>query len=125
MTVAGCWGPVGFHASPFAPDRSFPVSPDEDLLADPSESAPQRFAQLKDLGGTVRFVTGTSGAKRFSGDGGPAIQATLNFPSAVAVDEQGNVYIPDTMNHRVRKVDAETGMIMTIAGTGRPRYRQR
>jgi sugar lactone lactonase YvrE len=53
----------------------------------------------------------------FSGDGGPAGQARLNGPAAVAVDEQGNVYIADALNLRVRKVNA-TGAITTIAGNG-------
>jgi DNA-binding beta-propeller fold protein YncE len=49
------------------------------------------------------------------------VEATLNFPGAVAVDRQGNLYIADTMNHRVRKMDAATGVISTIAGTGQHR----
>ncbi len=54
----------------------------------------------------------------FSGDGGPATAALLNDPEAVAVDEAGNLYISDTMNFRIRRVDAVTGTIDTIAGTG-------
>jgi DNA-binding beta-propeller fold protein YncE len=61
-------------------------------------------------------------AKRFSGDGGPADQALLNFPTAVAVDRAGHLYIADTLNHRVRRVDAATGVITTVAGLGQPRY---
>ena len=52
-----------------------------------------------------------------AGDGGPAIRALLSEPSGVAVDSVGNVYIADTDNHRIRKVDA-SGIIHTIAGTG-------
>ena len=55
---------------------------------------------------------------RFLGDGGPATVASLNFPQGVAVDSQGNIYIADTFNHRVRRVDGRTGIITTIAGTG-------
>lgn len=78
--------------------------------------------QQTDLSGTVRYVvTGTAPATRFSGDGGPAEQALLNFPTAVAVDQGGHLYIADTLNHRVRRVDAETGVITTVAGLGRPR----
>jgi hypothetical protein len=54
----------------------------------------------------------------FSGDGGPATSAILNDPSFVSVDAAGNVYISDTMNYRIRRIDAETGVIRTIAGTG-------
>lgn len=57
------------------------------------------------------------GGPGFSGDGGPAVNARLLFPSAVATDDDGNVYIADTANHRIRMVDAG-GTISTIAGTG-------
>ena len=51
------------------------------------------------------------------GDGGPASQARLYFPRGVAVDSTGNLYIVDSSNHRIRKVDS-TGTITTVAGTG-------
>jgi hypothetical protein len=54
----------------------------------------------------------------FGGDGGPAKYATLNYAEAVAADVEGNLYIADTINHRIRRVDAATGLISTIAGTG-------
>jgi sugar lactone lactonase YvrE len=54
----------------------------------------------------------------FSGDGGPATSALLNDPEEIALDAEGNVYISDTLNHRIRRVDAESGIIETIAGTG-------
>jgi hypothetical protein len=54
----------------------------------------------------------------FSGDGGPATDAQLNFPSGVAVDGQGNLFIADNSNHRIRKVIAATGVITTVAGSG-------
>jgi DNA-binding beta-propeller fold protein YncE len=95
---------------------------DEDPFADPPASKAEKFVQLADLSGTVRYVIGAGKSGRFSGDGGPATQATLNFPGAVAVDRRGNLYIADTMNHRVRKVDAATGVIATIAGTGQHRW---
>ena len=54
----------------------------------------------------------------FGGDGGPAGNASLNHPQAVALDAAGNLYIADTINHRIRRVDASTGFIQTIAGNG-------
>ena len=75
----------------------------------------------------IRFVDATTGAITtiagtgevgFSGDGGPATQAQLNYPVGVAVDGAGNIYIADRNNHRIRRVDAATGTITTLAGTG-------
>jgi invasion protein IalB len=59
--------------------------------------------------------TGTSGS---SGDGGQATAAQVNFASGLAVDADGNVFIADQSNHRIRKITASTGIITTIAGTG-------
>lgn len=58
----------------------------------------------------------------FSGDGGPAARAALNYAAGVAVDAGGNLYIADTVNHRVRRVSAATGIIETIAGNGTNGY---
>ena len=69
-----------------------------------------------DSNGLITTTAGT-GEYAFSGDGGPASQAQLSDPFAVAVDGAGNVYIADASNGRVRKVDS-TGTITTIAGTG-------
>ena len=71
-----------------------------------------------DPSGTITTVAGT-GEYGFSGDGGPAVQAKLRSPEDVAVDGAGNLYIADTRNHRIRRVDA-SGTITTIAGNGRP-----
>jgi sugar lactone lactonase YvrE len=100
-----------------------PPSPqtNEDPLADGTgETSSVKFTQQADLSGTVRYWINqaATSAKRYGGDGGAAVQAQLNFPTAVAVDRKGNVYIADTMNHRVRMVDAVTGVIATLAGTG-------
>jgi NHL repeat-containing protein len=57
-------------------------------------------------------------AAGFGGDGGPAAAAQLNFPKYIAVDAAGNLYFSDTYNNRVRKVEASTGIITTIAGSG-------
>src|ERR1700733_11441053 len=66
--------------------------------------------------GIITTVAGT-GKTNFSGDGGPATSATLYRPSGVAVDSAGNVYIADTQNARIRKVDT-SGNISTVAGNG-------
>jgi sugar lactone lactonase YvrE len=67
--------------------------------------------------GIMSSVVGT-GVQGFSGDGGLATNAQLQLPHGLVVDSVGNMYIADTANHRVRKVDASTGIITTIAGTG-------
>jgi len=68
-----------------------------------------------DLAGIVTTVAGT-GEQGFAGDGRPAISALLDSPAGVAIDAAGNIYIADTHNQRVRKVN--NGTITTIAGTG-------
>ena len=65
--------------------------------------------------GAVNANLGTAGG--FSGDDGPAASARLNSPHGVGVDAQGNVYIADTTNYRIRKV-TPAGVITTVAGTG-------
>ncbi len=59
-----------------------------------------------------------TGSAGFNGDGGAATAAVLNLPIGVAVDGDGNVYIADLNNHRIRKVTVATGVIDTIAGSG-------
>jgi large repetitive protein len=63
-----------------------------------------------------------SGASGFGGDGGPATAALLNTPWGLTVDEFGYMYIADTFNHRIRKVNIEANAIGTAAGTGIPGY---
>lgn len=95
----------------------------DDPFSEGIVAADKAFAQQADLSGTVRYVVNGIGvAKRFAGDGGPALKALLNFPTAIAVDQDGHLYIADTMNHRVRRVDAKTGLISTLAGVGQPRF---
>jgi streptogramin lyase len=67
--------------------------------------------------GTVHRVAGT-GKKGFSGDGGPAKDAELNGPKGIAVAPDGNVFIADTENHVIRRIDVKTGVLSTVAGTG-------
>ena len=71
--------------------------------------------------GIITTVAG-NGSGGYTGDNGPAISARLNSPSGIALDGLGNMYIADTLNNRVRKVDAVTGVITTVAGNGMSGY---
>jgi DNA-binding beta-propeller fold protein YncE len=70
---------------------------------------------------TITSAVGT-GERGFAGDGGPAVHALLNGPFDIGFDPAGNLYFSDTFNHRIRRVDAQTGLITTIAGTGAAGY---
>jgi RHS repeat-associated protein len=67
--------------------------------------------------GIISTVVGT-GIAGYSGNGGPATSATIHNPWGVAVDSTGNIYVSDTGNSSIRKVDASTGLISTVAGIG-------
>lgn len=69
----------------------------------------------------INTIAGNGNAA-FSGDNAAAINAELNGPIGVAIDHDGNIYIGDSDNNRIRKVSAANGFITTIAGTGNPGY---
>ncbi len=104
-----------------APGASVSVAVQYGVAADASGnvyfSTPILNAVFKaDPNGVVTRIAGT-GVAGFFGDGGPALSAQLSRPNGVAVDASGNVYIADTGNFRVRKVDG-SGNITTVAGSG-------
>ena len=70
--------------------------------------------------GIITTIAG-NGIAGFSGDGGPALDAALNFPAGLALDGEGNLYIADRNNHRIRKVTPD-GIITTLVGTGEPDF---
>lgn len=71
--------------------------------------------------GMIFTITG-DGTGSFAGDGGLASAAEVNSPSGLTVDPAGDLYIADTQNNRIRKINASTGIIVTIAGNGSPNY---
>jgi sugar lactone lactonase YvrE len=76
-----------------------------------------RIRKLTAATGIITTVAGT-GTPGYSSDGGPATAAQLFYPSGIAIDSAGNIYIADEHNHRIRKLTAITGTIATVAGNG-------
>lgn len=120
-TVAGT-GECGYSndgrqaaASALVRPLAVAVGPDGVLLI-----ADGNRVRAVDTDGRLTTLAGT-GIAGSGGDGGPAVSAQLNLPQGLAADSAGNVYIADTLNNRVRRVDAK-GTITTIAGTGEPGF---
>ena len=123
-TVAGRLGPPGFagDGGP-ATEASLGIlgglavdSAGNLFIADISNARVRKV----DTAGVITTVAG-NGERGFAGDGGPATEASLGVPGGLAVDDSGNIFITDQRHHRVRKINA-TGMISTVAGTGRGGY---
>src|SRR5215469_2368082 len=77
----------------------------------------QRIRRIDAISGAITTVAG-SGSQGYSGDSNSAMAAKLALPQGLTIDAQGNVYVADTANHRIRRIDASTGKITTIAGDG-------
>jgi DNA-binding beta-propeller fold protein YncE len=67
--------------------------------------------------GVIHRIAGT-GAHGFSGDGGPAARATFSGPKGISLAPNGDIYLADTENHAIRRIDPTTGQIARVAGTG-------
>ena len=81
----------------------------------------QRIRRFDPKTRTVTTIAG-SGEKGYKGDGGPATQAALNMPHEIQFDRAGNLYIAERDNHVIRKVEAKSRIISTVAGTGLPGF---
>ena len=119
----GGYGPEGVNAkeSQFQNPRGLAFAPNGDLYV--TDALNNRVRKI-DANGIVSLVAGNGTvctsdvpAPCYTGDGGPAINATLNEPHGVAVDSEGIVYIADSKNCVIRKIDS-AGIISTYAGTG-------
>jgi sugar lactone lactonase YvrE len=77
--------------------------------------------RIRKVSATTGIITTVAGNGKFgfSGDGGPATSASLNYPQGIALDVAGNIFISDTNNLRIREVSASTGIITTVAGNGK------
>ena len=83
-----------------------------------ADTGNHRIRKVDATTGIITTVAG-NGTKGLSGDGGLATQAKLNEPFNIALDTNNDIYISDTRNHRIRKVDAATKIIRTIPGFNR------
>jgi GT2 family glycosyltransferase len=93
------------------------IAPDGDVIV--ADSHNDRIRRVDRQTRVIITIAG-SGENGYDGDEKPATQAALNTPSAVAAAPNGDIYIADTLNYRVRLIEAKTGLIHTIAGDGTP-----
>jgi sugar lactone lactonase YvrE len=110
----GDGGPAD-KAALFGP-RAVVVGPDGALFICQREGHGVRRVDPKT--GVIDRYAGT-GKKGYGGDGGPAKDATFNGPKELAVDAAGNLFVVDTENHVIRRIDAKTGVVTTVAGDGK------
>ena len=82
-----------------------------------ADTANHRIRRIDATTGIITTVAG-NGTQGDSGDQGPAPSAAIDSPQGIAVDTAGNLYLADTHNHRIRRIDTTTGIITTLAGTG-------
>jgi sugar lactone lactonase YvrE len=86
-----------------------------------SDTFNNRIRRVDARSGVISTVAG-NGEKGYSGDGGPATAASLNEPYGIVVDRAGDIFVADRLNRRVRRIDAVSGIISTLAGTGEAVY---
>src|SRR5436305_831807 len=86
-----------------------------------SDTFNHRIRRVDARSGVITTVAG-NGEAGYSGDGGPAVNASLNEPYGIALDRSGNIFVADRLNRRVRRIDAASGIITTLAGTGEAGY---
>jgi trimeric autotransporter adhesin len=123
-TYAGT-GVPGTPSSPTGTALSQPMNSPQGLAIDSSGAlyiadTGNNLIRKITTDGNVATVVGT-GASGYTGDGGPALSATVRNPTGVAVDTFGNIFIADTRNDVIREVGAD-GIISTVAGTGTAGY---
>ena len=120
-TVAG--GGVGDGGRPTlaaltSPDGVAVDSRGDIYVADGAAHRIRKIDRERDI---ITTFAGT-GNPGFSGDGGPATAAALSSPFGLAFDDDDNLYVADSGNHRIRKIDLATGIITTVAGSGSPGF---
>jgi sugar lactone lactonase YvrE len=121
-TVAGTPGRCGFSGDGGAALSAEMYGPSA-LAIDSANNlyiADYYNCSIRRVDGSSQIITTYAGidACGYNGDNLPATSAKLNYPNGVAIDGQGNLFIADQNNHRIRKVDANFGFITTVAGDG-------
>jgi hypothetical protein len=115
----GVYGGDGGPATAANLTNSYEVALDADENLYIAHSDANAIRRIDAATGIITTVAGTpSTTTGYSGDGGPAISGRLSNPHGLALDASGNIYIADTGNNVIRKVDKSTGVITTIAGSG-------
>jgi streptogramin lyase len=120
-TVAGTGQPgltpdgATIAGTPFNNPRSLDVDASGNLWLVTREG--NQVFQLDLRASRIRLIAGT-GKSGFTGNGGPALESTLSGPKGIALDHAGNAWLADTESHTIRRIDAKTGRIDVIAGTG-------
>ena len=120
-TIAG--GGVGDGGRPTLAALTSPAGVAIDSQGDIyiADGAAHRIRKIDIENNIISTFAGT-GNPGFSGDGGPASAAALNSPFGLAFDNDDNLYIADSSNNRIRKIDFLTGIITTVAGSGSPGF---
>jgi streptogramin lyase len=112
--TAGDGGPL--KDATFAGPRAVAMGTDGKLFVVEREGNCVRRIDL--AMGTIERFAGT-GKKGYTGDGGKALEATFDGPKEIDVDQAGNVYVVDTENEAIRRIDAQSGIVTTVAGKGK------
>ncbi|MBV9968189.1 MAG: hypothetical protein JO008_21135 [Alphaproteobacteria bacterium] len=126
ITTAAGTGEKGF-AGDGGPATAALLNGPFDVAFDPagnlyfSDTFNHRIRRVDARSGAISTVAG-NGEPGYTGDGGPAVRASLNEPYGIAIDRAGNIFVADRLNRRVRRVDAAQGTITTVAGTGEAAY---
>jgi DNA-binding beta-propeller fold protein YncE len=97
------------------------IAVDDQGLLYVADSNNHRIRVIDFVANTIDTLAGT-GEPGFSGDNGPARDAQINNPRKLTMGPDGRLYFGDELNHRIRAIDLETGVITTVAGNGEPRF---
>ena len=117
-------GSSGFGGDDGPASRAVMVEPNG-LALDPAQTrlyiadVADHRVRVVDLASGIIWTFAGTGAKAYSGDGGPALTAAFNAPKELTIDRDGNLLVVDTENHAIRRVDLRTRTVVTVAGSGR------